>query len=131
MVLFCDGASRGNPGPGAFGYVIWEDNQLVAEEGGRLGNVTNNVAEYEGLIRGLQKSLELGAKEITVKSDSELLVRQLSGLYRVRAPHLLPLFDKAKKALGCFETVSIVHVSREKNKDADRMANLALNGRPA
>lgn len=128
MVLFCDGASRGNPGPGAFGYVIWEDDQLVAEEGGRLGNVTNNVAEYEGLIRGLQKSLELGAKQITVKSDSELLVRQLNGLYRVRAPHLLPFFDKAKRTLGCFKTFSIVHVPREKNKDADRMANRALDG---
>jgi ribonuclease HI len=127
MMLFCDGASRGNPGPASYGFVIFQDDEIIAQQGGCLGITTNNVAEYEGLVRGLQKCLSLGAKELTVKSDSELLVRQLNGIYRVKAPHLAPLFGQASQLIKQFGKVSIVHVPRAENKLADALANLALD----
>lgn len=130
FVLFCDGASRGNPGPGAFGYVLFEDGEIVFSQGQKMGTVTNNVAEYEGLLRGLEKSLELGAAEISIKSDSQLLVRQLLGQYKVKAPHIIPLVQKAKGLLSQFKKVEIVHIPREENKIADALCNQALDETP-
>ena len=126
-ILFCDGASRGNPGPGAYGFVILDGKEIIAKRGAVLGFVTNNIAEYQGLVRGLEKCLELGAKVITVKSDSELLVRQLNGQYKVRSPQLLPLFQTAKTLLGRFESALIQHIPRDENSLADALCNEALD----
>jgi ribonuclease HI len=128
--LYCDGASRGNPGPGAYGFVVFEDNRILAQEGQTLGEVTNNIAEYQGLVRGLEKCVELKGEEVSVRSDSELLVKQLKGEYRVRAPHLLKLYNKAISLLQRFKRVEIQHIRREGNHLADSLCNQALDGRP-
>lgn len=127
MILYCDGASRGNPGPGSYGYVLRSENKVISEGSGCLGEVTNNVAEYRGLLAGLSKALELGAKEVLVRSDSQLLVRQLNGQYKVKAPGIKPLVGEAKALLDRFDRVSIEHVPREENKEADKLANEALD----
>jgi ribonuclease HI len=129
LTLFCDGASRGNPGPGAYGFVVFSGSEIVARSGACLGTVTNNVAEYQGLVNGLKRCLELGAREITVKSDSELLVRQLNGQYKVKAPQLKVLFDEARTLLQQFKKTSVSHVRREENSLADALANEALDRR--
>ena len=128
ITLFCDGAARGNPGPGACGYVLYDGEKEIDRQGESLGVVTNNVAEYEAVIRGLKKCIEHGASEVVVKSDSELLIRQLNGQYRVRAPHLVPLFTSAKELIRKFKKSSLVHVRREQNKLADRLCNDVLDG---
>lgn len=130
FTLFCDGASRGNPGPGAYGYALLENEDIVFQEGATLGVVTNNVAEYEGLLKGLEKSLELGATSLIIKSDSQLLVRQLLGQYKVRAPHIIPLVDKAKRLLRQFKKTEIIHIPREENGLADSLCNEALDSSP-
>lgn len=130
MILYCDGASRGNPGPGAYGFVLFQDSDVIFSAGGRMGTVTNNVAEYEGLLKGLEKSLELGASQITVRSDSQLLVRQLNGEYKVKAPHIIPLVQKAQRLLSQFKKVEITHIPREENSLADALCNQALDGTP-
>jgi ribonuclease HI len=127
LTLFCDGASRGNPGPGAYGFVLMEGEKVVSEKGGKLGSVTNNFAEYQGLLQGLAEAITLAATHITVKSDSELLVRQLNGQYQVKAPNLIPLFEKAQGLLKKFSSVSIEHIPREMNEHADRLCNAALD----
>jgi ribonuclease HI len=88
------------------------------------------VAEYEGLLKGLEKSIELGATELTIKSDSQLLVRQLNGQYKVKAPHIIPLVQKAKKLLVQFKKVEITHIPREQNSMADALCNEALDRSP-
>lgn len=130
LVLYCDGASRGNPGPGAYGYVLFENDEILFSHGERMGVVTNNVAEYEGLLKGLEKSLELGASEICIKSDSQLLVRQILGEYKVKAPHIVPLVERAKKLLSGFKKVEISHIPREENTVADALCNEALDESP-
>lgn len=127
VTLFCDGASRGNPGPGAYGFVLFENETLIYEQGQTLGHVTNNVAEYQGLIAGLKKCLEIGVAELIVKSDSELMVRQLNGSYKVKSPLILPLYGEAKTLLRQFRKVNVSHVRREENKLADAAANRALD----
>jgi ribonuclease HI len=129
MVLFCDGASRGNPGPGSYGFVIYDGGKIVAQHGACLGVVTNNVAEYSGLVQGLKKCLELGASEVTIKADSQLIIRQLQGQYKVRAPQLLGLYEEAREFLRQFRRTELVHVPREENKLADALANQALDGK--
>jgi len=130
LVLYCDGASRGNPGPGAYGFVLWENGEVLFSQGARMGVVTNNVAEYEGLLKGLEKSIELGASEISIRSDSQLLVRQLLGEYKVKAAHIIPLVQKAKKLLSVFKKVEISHIPREENSLADALCNEALDQTP-
>jgi ribonuclease HI len=127
FLLFCDGASRGNPGPASYGFIIFQSGEIVFQKGGCLGITTNNVAEYEGLVRGLDRCVQMGASEIVVKSDSELLVRQLSGRYRVKAPQLLPLFERAKQLLKQFKSFEVVHIPRAENSLADALANEALD----
>lgn len=127
--LYCDGASRGNPGPSAVGYVLYRpDGSVAAELGGVIGETTNNVAEYEALIAGLEHSLELGADALEVRLDSMLLVKQIAGEYRVKASHLKPLHRRAIGLLTKFETAELVHVPREDNTVADALANEALDG---
>ena len=122
------GAARGNPGDAGCGAVILVKNGTVKQELSRyLGHATNNVAEYEGLIMGLEALLKLGKKRIRVQSDSQLLVRQLNGGYRVKDEKLKALFHKAIALLRQFETYRIVHVPRELNKLADRLANQGID----
>lgn len=122
-----DGASRGNPGPAAFGYVIRHQGETVLEESGYLGRATNNAAEYLALIHALKKAEELRGRDLTIRSDSELLVRQMSGEYRVRNPQLAILHQQVSQLLPRFRRVRFTYVPREQNRDADRLCNEALN----
>ncbi|MDZ7374766.1 MAG: ribonuclease HI family protein [candidate division KSB1 bacterium] len=126
--IFVDGASRGNPGPSGIGVVIRD------EEGERewrvsefIGEATNNVAEYRALLCGLRKAMELACTEVEVRSDSELLVKQLDGRYRVRDPKLVPLWKEAVTLMSQFRAVKIVHIPREENREADRLSVLAID----
>ncbi|MBN1941730.1 MAG: ribonuclease HI family protein [Phycisphaerae bacterium] len=124
-----DGGSRGNPGPAGAGVVIRaaDDGTVLQQAGVFLGVATNNVAEYRGLIEGLRRAEALGAKRVEVASDSELLVRQMNGQYRVKNTGLKPLFEEANDLAGRFERFAIRHVPREENTLADEMANRAMN----
>jgi ribonuclease HI len=127
-LLMVDGAARGNPGDAGCGAVIVDRNGTVVKELSRyLGHTTNNVAEYEGLLMGLEALLQLGKKRIRVQSDSQLLVRQLNGEYRVKDEKLKALFQNAMALLRQFETYRIFHVPRELNKLADRLANKGID----
>ena len=127
-LLMVDGAARGNPGEAGCGAVIADENGVVVKELSRyLGRTTNNVAEYEGLLMGLEALLKLGQKHIVVQSDSQLLVRQLNGEYRVRDEKLKVLFAQATRLLRQFGSYRIVHVRREMNKLADRLANRGID----
>lgn len=129
--LFCDGASRGNPGPAGAGAALFNPRGEVAAKLARyLGETTNNVAEYQALILGLQEAARLGARQLQVLADSELLVRQLNGQYRVKAPHLLPLWRLAKTELQKFEACTVSHVPRAENRLADELANQGIDQRP-
>ena len=125
-----DGAARGNPGPAAYGVVIATPGQPVIEEAEVLGHATNNVAEYTALVRALERCRDLGLKKLRIHSDSELLVKQMNGIYKVKNADLKALFDEAKELLRAFATVTIIHVRRELNKRADELGNLALDGKP-
>ncbi|HCU34544.1 MAG TPA: ribonuclease H [Armatimonadetes bacterium] len=123
-VLYTDGASKGNPGPAGAGFVLSDTaGRTLASAGIPLGVTTNNVAEYRGLIGGLEAARELGVTVIHVRSDSELMCRQLGGQYRVKSARLRPLFEQARRLLGEFDTVRIEHVRREFNELADRLAS--------
>jgi ribonuclease HI len=128
--LFVDGAARGNPGPAGAGAVILSpDGHVVAKLGKFLGESTNNVAEYMGLILGLKRAKAMGIKELDVFSDSELMVKQLAGDYAVKAEHLKPLHDEARALLRGFAEVEVRHVPREENAQADLMSNRAIDER--
>jgi ribonuclease HI len=127
-LLMVDGAARGNPGEAGCGAVILDAQGGVVKELSRyLGRTTNNVAEYEGLLMGLKALLELGPKHIVVQSDSQLMVRQLNGEYRVKDEKLKVLFDQAVDLLRQFASYRILHVRREMNKLADRLANQGVD----
>lgn len=127
-VIYADGASRGNPGPASAGAVISDPSGTVVREiSERLGETTNNVAEYSALIAALEAALELGAKRVEVRLDSELLVRQATGRYRVKNPGLIPLHKRAQGLVARFEDVTFTHVPRAQNKHADALANQALD----
>jgi probable phosphoglycerate mutase len=128
IVAYIDGGSRGNPGPAGYGVRI-EDEQatLVEELRGALGVATNNVAEYHGLLAALAWAAERGVAALEVRSDSELLVKQMLGVYRVKHPGLQPLHQKARLLAARVGRVRFQHVRRELNKDADRLANLAMD----
>jgi len=123
-----DGASRGNPGEAGCGAVIFDETGKTVRELTRyLGRATNNVAEYEALLMGLEEVLRLGKKRLKVESDSELLVRQLNGLYRVKDEKLSRLHQKAQALLHQLDSYRIIHVRREQNRVADRLANQAID----
>jgi ribonuclease HI len=122
-----DGAARGNPGPAAFAFVISRDGEPPVEEKGRLGTATNNVAEYTALVNALRRAAELGERRLSVLSDSELLVKQMNGLYRVKNEDLRALYEDAKRLCDRFEVVTIRHVPRAANSRADRLCNEALD----
>ena len=126
--LFTDGGARGNPGPAAFGYVLEaEDGTVLAAHGEAIGVATNNVAEYRALVAGLQKAAELGVSELEVVSDSELLVKQMRGEYRVKNEALRELSTRAAQLARQVGTVSYRAVRREHNELADRLVNEALD----
>src|SRR5579872_1478120 len=126
--LYADGGSRGNPGPAAYGAVLFDmSGETLREISEFLGITTNNVAEWSGLIAGLEAALELGVDELEIRLDSELVVRQLSGAYRVKQPHLIPLHAKAKALLRRFNHTHVAHVRREHNKEADALLNQVLD----
>ncbi len=127
-LLYTDGAARGNPGPaGAGAYICLPSGEMVAELTEYLGETTNNVAEYQGLLIGLRKLITLGALFVEVRADSELMVKQLNGQYRVKHPNLIPLYREAQELLKKIPSYKIMHVRREMNKDADRLSNLAID----
>ena len=126
--IHTDGAARGNPGPAAFAFVIARDGQPPVEENGCLGETTNNVAEYAALVKALQRAKELGGRRVVVHSDSELMVKQMRGQYRVKHAGLLPLYKEASDLVGAFDDVEFQHVRREQNKRADALCNEALDG---
>ena len=122
-----DGASRGNPGPSGYGVYLELDSGEIVEVAGWLGVTTNNVAEYSGLIEALTVARNSGVTEMEIISDSELLVKQMLGQYRVKHPNLVPLFRQARTIASGFRRFSIRHTLRAGNKDADRLANLAVD----
>ncbi len=130
-LIHIDGGARGNPGPAAAGVCITtpDGSEPLHEAGYWLGELTNNEAEYQGLLHALKAAGELGFEEIAIRSDSELMVKQIKGEYRVKAANLKPLFMSAKEQLSDFSQWSIEHVRREKNKRADQLANLAMDAR--
>jgi ribonuclease HI len=128
--LFTDGASKGNPGLAGAGWVLFNESERITVRDCKfLGEATNNEAEYQALIMGLEKSLNCGAEEIVVHMDSELLVRQINGLYKVRNPRLAVYFEEVKDLLRKFAKYEIIYIPREKNQEADRMANEAIRRR--
>ncbi|MHB1505957.1 MAG: ribonuclease HI family protein [Sulfobacillus sp.] len=128
MKLYTDGAARGNPGPAAAGMVIEDDQgQVIWKEGRYLGETTNNVAEYQALLWGLEKAASLAPGALLIRMDSELVIKQLTGVYRVKHPALRPLHQQALALLSRFPSWRAEHVRREKNSLADHLANLALD----
>jgi ribonuclease HI len=127
--MHIDGAARGNPGPAAYAVVIARPGQPTVEEAETIGTATNNVAEYTALVRGLELATELGVKKLAAFSDSELLVKQMAGEYRVKHPDLLPLYEEAVRLRRGFDAVTITHVRRAQNARADALCNEALDGK--
>jgi len=127
LILQADGASRGNPGPAAIGVVIKdEQGRLVDRISQRIGWTTNNQAEYIAIIAALERAIRLGASEVKVSMDSQLVVRQISGEYRVKKPALKLLYQQVKKLQSQLEGFTVTHVPREQNREADKLANMAL-----
>jgi len=129
LVVHVDGGSRGNPGPAAAGAVVsTPEGEIVDRASELIGYATNNVAEYRGLLLGLRRARELGADEVEVVNDSELVAKQVNGRYKVKHPDMKPLHAEALAALRGFAKWKVRSVPREKNKDADAMVNEALDG---
>jgi ribonuclease HI len=122
-----DGGSRGNPGPAGYGVRIQQSDGAIVDLKQALGHCTNNVAEYNGLLAALRWAAEHGITSFTIRSDSELLVKQLRGEYRVKNPGLQPLFEEARSLVRRIGTVTFEHVRREFNREADRLANEAMD----
>jgi ribonuclease HI len=128
LIVNVDGGARGNPGPAAIGVVLRDaDGKVVGEHGEAIGRATNNVAEYRALLRGIELAAEHGAGELELIGDSELIVRQVEGRYKVKDATMRQLHGEVKRALAGFDGWSIRHVRREQNADADRLVNAALD----
>ncbi len=128
VIVYTDGASRGNPGPAAIGvYVTSGDGELLYELAEPLGIQTNNVAEYSAVQRALEICLSQKVERLEIRSDSELLVRQINGEYRVKSPGLRPLYESCLKLIRQIPMFKMTHVRRELNREADRLANEALD----
>jgi ribonuclease HI len=128
LIAHCDGGARGNPGPAGYGAVVQtEDGETLAELSEFLGNRTNNYAEYSGLLGVLAWALEHRYSRLRVVSDSELMVKQIQGRYKVNSPDLKPLWIEARSRIAKLDEFQITHALRHKNKDADKLANLAMD----
>ena len=132
VLVYCDGGARGNPGPAAIGAVVLDPETdpptELATVSERIGTATNNVAEYRALIAGLDAAKPFGARRVSVRADSQLVVRQLEGKYRVKQAHLRPFYEEARALLAEYDEVDLVHVRREDNVVADALVNAALDG---
>src|SRR5947209_5336483 len=129
LIIHTDGAARGNPGPAAFAYTIAREGEPLIEEAGCLGRMTNNQAEYIALVRALRHAAQLGTDHrLLIQSDSELLVKQMNGEYRVKDESLRTHYDEAQWLVEQFPSVVIRHIRRAQNSDADRLCNEALDG---
>ena len=128
LIVACDGASRGNPGPAGIGAQVTDERGTILGEVARgIGETTNNVAEYTAVIEGLSLAQELGARTVTLRSDSLLLINQLTGRYRVKSEHLQPLHRRARSLGAGFERITFEHVPREQNTAADALAYLGVD----
>jgi ribonuclease HI len=128
LTVNVDGGARGNPGPAAIAAVVQDaDGAVLEERGERIGRATNNVAEYRALLLGIERASALGAGELELVGDSELVVKQVKGEYKVKDAGMRELHARVKEALGGFESWSIRHVRREQNAEADRLVNEALD----
>src|ERR1700761_5714618 len=128
ITAYCDGGSRGNPGPAGFGvFIQGSRGEVVGELSEYLGKHTNNYAEYSGLLAALDFAVTQGHRRLKVVSDSELMVKQIKGQYRVNSPELRPLYEEAKSRIAKLESFRIEHVLRGKNANADRLANQAMD----
>ena len=126
-IIHVDGASKGNPGAAAIGATIKdEQGQLIASISQRIGHATNNQAEYRAVIAALEKALKMGVREVDLKADSELVVKQLKGEYRVKRVTLKPLYERVRQLQGKLELLTIRHIPREQNAEADNLANKAF-----
>jgi ribonuclease HI len=128
FTIHTDGAARGNPGPAAYSYVIEGPGLPDIEVKERLGATTNNITEYTALVQALEHASTLGARRLLIQSDSDLMVQQMNGTYRVKNEGLRPLFEKARQLCKRFDAVTLRHVRREENTRADRLCNEALDG---
>ena len=127
VVIFTDGAAAPNPGPAAIGAIIKdEQGKLLARISQRIGRATNNQAEYRAIIAALEKAVSLGAKHVEVNSDSELVVKQINGKYRVKKATLKPLYQEVKRLQSRLEGFTITHIPRQQNREADKLANKLL-----
>ncbi len=131
IVVYSDGGARGNPGPAAIGAVVLDGTQeppkRIATVSERIGETTNNVAEYRALIAGLEAAAPFGARRVKVFADSMLVVQQLRGQWKVKQAHLRPLFERARELLAGYDVAELEHVAREFNTDADALVNAALD----
>lgn len=131
IILFADGGARGNPGPAAIGAVLLDPAtdppSRLATVSERIGETTNNVAEYRAVIAGLEAALAFPARVMRVRADSMLVIEQLRGTWKVRQPHLRPLHARARELLARYSEVDLAHVRREHNTDADALVNAALD----
>ncbi len=129
--IFIDGGARGNPGEAAIGFVIFKDGKELFRNGKKVGNTTNNQAEYLALIEALNYLIEknINSNIISIFSDSELLVNQINGKYKVKSESLIPLYKKAKSILNNFKNIKVYHISREKNRIADWILNRVLDNK--
>jgi len=129
--IFCDGGSRGNPGPAGIGAVVLDASRepatVIATVSEAIGIATNNVAEYQALISGLEAAADFGARRVEVRADSQLIIRQLEGRYRVKNQGLQPLYRRAMELLRGYAEVDLQHVYREENTEADALVNAALD----
>jgi ribonuclease HI len=128
LIVYCDGAARGNPGPAGIGAAVFSaSGEPLGEVAEGIGVATNNVAEYRAAIAGLERCRELGAREVTLRADSKLLVEQLSGRWKVKNPTLIRLHGEARTLAKGFDRVRFEHVPRERNRVADRLANRGVD----
>lgn len=128
LVIYIDGGSRGNPGPSGFGvHAVDGKGAVIAEHFGFIGLATNNVAEYSALVHAFRLAAARGARHIEIRSDSELVVKQMNGIYKVKHPDMQVLWRQASQLRRTFEGAEIKHVRREQNKDADALANRAMD----
>lgn len=128
VIINIDGGARGNPGPAGYGAFVTDENgNVLAELHGGLGIATNNVAEYNGLLAALQWAIDHGHRDVRIKADSELLVKQMRGEYKVKHPGLQPLAARARLLAAKLDSVTFEHVRREQNKEADRLSNVGMD----